>query len=58
MRPKPTWSGSPTIRQLLFESGRLGMELLDLLGTPRAASAPTFLPTELVVRSTTRSPRA
>jgi DNA-binding LacI/PurR family transcriptional regulator len=51
--------GLTTIRQLLFESGRLGMELLlDLLDTPRPASAPTFLPTELVVRSTTRSPRA
>lgn len=50
--------GLTTIRQLLFESGRLGMELLlDLLRAPRAASVPTLLPTELVIRSTTCSPR-
>ena len=51
--------GLTTVRQLLFESGKLGMELLlDLLHTPRAASVPKLLPTDLVIRSTTRSPRA
>jgi len=45
--------GLTTIRQLLFESGKLGMELLlDLLHAPRAASVPRFLPTELVIRRT------
>ena len=51
--------GLTTIRQLLFESGKLGMELLlDLVRAPRVAHVPTLLPTELVVRGTTAPPRA
>lgn len=50
--------GLTTIRQLLFESGKLGMELLlDLLREPRAAHSCTVLPTQLVVRGTTAPPR-
>ncbi len=49
--------GLTTVRQLLFESGRLGMELLlDLVRSPRVAPGPTFLPTEIAIRSTTLPP--
>lgn len=51
--------GLTTMRQLLFQSGKLGMELLlDLLRAPRATNTCTLLPTELVVRSTTGPPRS
>jgi DNA-binding LacI/PurR family transcriptional regulator len=49
--------GLTTMHQLLFESGKLGMELLlDLLRAPRANPTCTLLPTKLVVRSTTGPP--
>jgi LacI family transcriptional regulator/LacI family repressor for deo operon, udp, cdd, tsx, nupC, and nupG len=51
--------GLTTVRQHLFLSGKIGMErLLDLLRAPWAAPVPTFLPTELVVRTTTLPPRS
>ena len=51
--------GLTTMHQLLFESGKLGMELLlDLLRAPRATHTCTLLPTKLVVRSTTAPPPA
>lgn len=49
--------GLTTVRQPLFASGKLGMELLlDLVHSPRPATGPTLMPTELVVRSTTLPP--
>jgi DNA-binding LacI/PurR family transcriptional regulator len=43
-----------TIRQMLFESGRLGVELLlEALEHPDMEPVHTILPTELVVRGTT-----
>lgn len=49
--------GLTTMRQLLFESGKLGMELLlSLLGGLHTAPTRRILPTELVVRRTTRPP--
>jgi DNA-binding LacI/PurR family transcriptional regulator len=46
-----------TIRQLLFESGRLGVELLlQVLESPPAEPICQVLPTELVVRGTTAPP--
>jgi LacI family transcriptional regulator len=51
--------GLTTMRQLLFDSGRLGMELLlDLLRNPHAPPTRRILPTELVVRHTTCRPAA
>jgi len=46
--------GLTTMRQLLFESGQRGVELLlDALDNPGAKPVREVLPTELVVRTTT-----
>ncbi len=46
-----------TVRQLLFESGQHGVELLlEVLENPSMEAVHEVLPTELVVRSTTASP--
>ena len=46
-----------TMRQLLFESGKRGVELLlDVLENPSAKPVCEVLPTELVVRRTTAPP--
>jgi DNA-binding LacI/PurR family transcriptional regulator len=51
--------GLTTIRQLLYESGQLGVELLlDVLEGVNPAPVCHVLPTELVVRGTTAPPRA
>ena len=48
-----------TIRQLLYESGQLGVELLlDILEGLNAAPVCQVLPTELMVRATTVPPAA
>jgi LacI family transcriptional regulator len=50
--------GLTTVRQPLYESGRLGMRvLLDLVSNPRAERSRQVLPLELVVRKTTARPR-
>lgn len=54
-------AGLTTMRQPLYESGRLGMGLLlQLVHDPRPKAAPMrhLLPSELVVRRTTAAPRA
>ena len=49
--------GLTTIRQLLFESGQRGVELLlETLETPPAEPICEVLPTELIVRQTTTPP--
>ncbi len=46
-----------TIRQLLFESGQIGLRfLLDAISQPEAPPRCEILPTELIVRGTTASP--
>ena len=51
--------GLTTVRQPLYESGRLGMKLLlDLVSNPRAERKRHLLPVELVVRSSTAPPPA
>lgn len=46
--------GLTTIRQLLFESGQLGVELLlEALGRPSTEPVCKTLPTELIIRQTT-----
>jgi DNA-binding LacI/PurR family transcriptional regulator len=50
--------GLTTIRQLLFESGKRGVELLlETLENPPANPVCDVMPTELIVRSTTAPPR-
>lgn len=50
--------GLTTRRQLLFESGRRGVELLlETLRTPENRPVHEVLPTELIVRDTTAPPR-
>jgi len=49
--------GLTTVRQLLFESGQQGMELLlAMLDEPQMGPVHEMLPTELVVRNTTAPP--
>lgn len=49
--------GLTTMRQLLFESGRRGVELLlDALENPEIDPVHEILPTELVIRQTTAPP--
>jgi DNA-binding LacI/PurR family transcriptional regulator len=46
-----------TVRQLLFESGQRGVELLlEAIENPEAEPVQEVLPTELVVRGTTGPP--
>jgi DNA-binding LacI/PurR family transcriptional regulator len=46
-----------TIRQLLYESGQRGVELLlDVMGAPHEKPVCEIMPTELIVRQTTASP--
>lgn len=50
--------GLTTVRQLLFESGQRGVNLLlRVLSSPPAAPVCEVLPTELIVRRTTAPPR-
>jgi DNA-binding LacI/PurR family transcriptional regulator len=50
--------GLTTVRQPLYQSGKLGMELLlDLLKGEHAPPSRRLLPTELVVRRTSGAPR-
>jgi LacI family transcriptional regulator len=47
-----------TIRQLLYESGQRGVELLlDILHNPRAKPKCEVMPTELIIRETTAPPK-
>jgi DNA-binding LacI/PurR family transcriptional regulator len=49
--------GLTTIRQMLFESGKRGVELLlDVLEDPAIKPACEMLPTELIARKTTAAP--
>jgi DNA-binding LacI/PurR family transcriptional regulator len=49
--------GLTTIRQMLFESGQRGVELLlEILENPNSRAACEVLPTELIVRATTAPP--
>ena len=49
--------GLTTIRQLLYQSGQIGVELLlDMLDHLKAEPIRKILPTELIVRSTTAPP--
>ena len=51
--------GLTTIRQLLYESGQLGVELmLDILEGLNAEPVCRVLPTELIIRGTTIPPTA
>lgn len=51
--------GLTTIRQLLYESGKRGVELLlDALEDSAAAPVCEVMPTELIVRKTTAAPRS
>ncbi len=48
------YSGLTTVRQLLYESGKRGVELLlEVLENPSAKPACELMPTELVIRQTT-----
>jgi LacI family transcriptional regulator len=50
--------GLTTMRQLLFESGKRGVELLlEILADPKTKPMCEILPAELVVRGTTAAPR-
>jgi DNA-binding LacI/PurR family transcriptional regulator len=50
--------GLTTIRQMLYESGQRGVELLlEILETPNKQAVCEVLPTELIVRATTAPPR-
>jgi DNA-binding LacI/PurR family transcriptional regulator len=50
--------GLTTIRQMLFESGQRGVELLlNKLANPDSESECVVLPTELIIRQTTAPPR-
>jgi DNA-binding LacI/PurR family transcriptional regulator len=49
--------GLTTMRQLLYESGQLGVELmLEILEGQNAAPVCRILPIELIVRGTTAAP--
>jgi DNA-binding LacI/PurR family transcriptional regulator len=49
--------GLTTIRQMLFESGQRGVELLlETLESPQIEPVREVLPTELIVRGTTAPP--
>lgn len=49
--------GLTTIRQMLYESGQRGVELLlEILENPDSRAACEILPTELIVRATTAPP--
>jgi DNA-binding LacI/PurR family transcriptional regulator len=51
------YMGLTTVRQLLFESGQRGVELLlERLESPQTEPVHKVLPTELIVRGTTASP--
>jgi LacI family transcriptional regulator len=51
--------GLTTVRQLLYESGKRGVELLlDVLEDPTADPICDVMPTELIVRRTTTTPRS
>ncbi len=51
--------GLTTMRQLLFESGQRGVDLLlSVLANPPAAPVCEVLPTEIIVRRTTAPPRS
>ena len=50
--------GLTTVRQPLYQSGKLGMELLlELLANPHTPPRRRLLPTELVIRQSTAAPR-
>jgi DNA-binding LacI/PurR family transcriptional regulator len=49
--------GLTTVRQLLYESGKRGVELLlDVLANPAVAPQCEVLPIELIERKTTAAP--
>jgi DNA-binding LacI/PurR family transcriptional regulator len=50
--------GLTTIRQLLYESGQRGVELLlDILHNPNTEPKYEIMPTELIIRKTTAPPK-
>ncbi|HEY6073698.1 MAG TPA: substrate-binding domain-containing protein, partial [Anaerolineales bacterium] len=52
------YAGLTTVRQMLYESGKRGIELLlDKLADPETKPACEVMPTQLIVRKTTGMPR-